>query len=439
MNRFVPWVRFTLKIVTNSILFWCLANPGALAADLPSTATPDDARPALDDVIAEPFVDSKDTLAPPTEIEIDADGPRMLVRGFRIQIKVSSQDSSPPCSTFGLISPEEPGVPQQLVEQMVREKAQELLGYQPTGFTVSMFQDLTSAISRFYGERGFFHAQAFIPEQKGLFRGGLPTGKRFEGDDIVTIVIVEGPRSSVVSRELPVAQNDWFQELSVAKDDWSVEDQPIGARETVVIEDDRVFEDQPAVPQEIVVNEDDWDFEDQSISVIIDAPVDLNSFSGRPHSLVIGIFQLSDPNSFSAFAPTHEGAVFLLDKGRVDDTIVNFSRIVVRPGEQKTAVFARFSRVKYIGLIVGYSRLNPKSDVKIFQIPVALTDRSDAGNNSEKPIAIPAQLFSYVRLGRTGAKQIVTIEEEWLPSPGLGCFGYIQDLDQWYREAKSAP
>ena len=163
------------------------------AAPLPPGATPGGARPILDFGITEPFVypetipSEEQTQAP---VEEDADAPRMLVRGFRIQ---------------GVQPREELGITQHSIEQLVISEAQILVaGAAAQGFTLSMFETLTRSISRFYRERGFFLARAYIPEQK-------------VNDGVVTINIVEGFLDQVVflgnQRYSDDQLNDLFDDL----------------------------------------------------------------------------------------------------------------------------------------------------------------------------------------------------------------------------------
>ena len=145
------------------------------AADLPAGATPGGALPNLDSEILEPFVYPDSALPPEPEqirsTEIDA--PRMLVRGFRIR---------------GVKAHEAIGISQASIELLVKTEAQALLaGEASRGFTISMFESITSAIARFYRERGYFLARAFIPAQK-------------VADGIVTINIAEGFIDQIVYR-----------------------------------------------------------------------------------------------------------------------------------------------------------------------------------------------------------------------------------------------
>jgi type VI secretion system VasD/TssJ family lipoprotein len=174
-----------------------------------------------------------------------------------------------------------------------------------------------------------------------------------------------------------------------------------------------------SAPPQLIVAEEEWVYEVRAINMAIQAASDVNSVSGRPHSIAIGIFQMNDPNTFSALAVDQagpEGAFELLQKGRIDDSIVNFQLISMRPGEQKKISISRAQTAKYIGVIAGYFKLNPKTDVKIFKIPARPVKRGIVEKVlavttliSDEAKALPDKLSIFVDLGRTGSKQIVTI------------------------------
>jgi type VI secretion system VasD/TssJ family lipoprotein len=174
-----------------------------------------------------------------------------------------------------------------------------------------------------------------------------------------------------------------------------------------------------SAPTQLIVAEEEWVYEVRAINMAIRAASDVNSVSGRPHSIAVGIFQMSDPTTFNSLAvdqPGPEGALELLKKGKVDDSIVNFQLISMRPGEQKKISISRAQTAKYIGVIAGYFKLNPKTDVKIFKIPIREIRRGIVENalvmatliiNESK--ALPDKLSIFVDLGRTGSKQIVAL------------------------------
>ena len=194
---------------------------------------------------------------------------------------------------------------------------------------------------------------------------------------------------------------------------------------------------------ELTVEEEEWVYEIRAINLVARASADLNSVRGRPHSLALGIFQMNDPNTFSGLSNSLTGAVELMQKGQVDESIVNFEQITIRPGEQKKVSINRAQTAKYIGVIAGYFELNPKTDVKIFPIPLrpikrGLVEKALAFAQliSDESKAIPGKLNLLVDLGRTGSKQIISIEDP-LVTQQQGQTGVPGDATQnWFGTLK---
>lgn len=171
-------------------------------------------------------------------------------------------------------------------------------------------------------------------------------------------------------------------------------------------------------PTELIIEEEEWVYEIRAINLVARASSDLNSVRGRPHSLALGIFQMNDPNTFRGLSVSQAGAVELLQKGQIDESIVNFQQITMRPGEQKKVSINRAQTAKYIGVIAGYFKLNPKTDIQIFPIPLrpikrGLVEKALALATliTDESKAIPGKLHVYVDLGRTGSKQIISVED----------------------------
>ena len=159
--------KIAYRLFTSVCLALCI-NYSVVAADLPAAATPGGALPKLNDGITEPFVYPGTTLSSDSSEEVpleDVNAPRMQVRGFRIN---------------GVKPHQALGINQASIEALVLTKALELVeGKTLKGFTLSMFDAINVAIGRYYREKGFFLARAYIPAQK-------------IENDIVAINVVEG-------------------------------------------------------------------------------------------------------------------------------------------------------------------------------------------------------------------------------------------------------
>ena len=129
---------------------------GAVAAELPPSVTRGGGQPILNSDIAEPFVYENvlpdESLLPQTTGEDDdPKAPRMQFSGFDIH---------------GVVERPELGITQKIIENIAEEEAFRIApSEKPLGFTISMFEQVANTISRYYRQKGFFLARAYIPEQ----------------------------------------------------------------------------------------------------------------------------------------------------------------------------------------------------------------------------------------------------------------------------------
>ncbi len=199
-----------------------------------------------------------------------------------------------------------------------------------------------------------------------------------------------------------------------------------------------------SAPPELVVEEEKWIYEVRAINLVIKAAADVNSVSGRPHSIAVGVFQMNDPNTFNGLKVTREGAVELLQKGQIDESIVNFQLINIRPGEQKKVSISRAQTAKHIGVIAGYFKLNPDTDIKTFKIPRRAIKRgviedmlAFASLIADEAKAVPGKLNVFIDLGRTGSKQILALEDELLKQSVISSEKDKKQQTNWFGTLKS--
>lgn len=176
-----------------------------------------------------------------------------------------------------------------------------------------------------------------------------------------------------------------------------------------------------ATKTSLEVAPDDWVFEDRAIHIHAQSPSDLNAISGRPHSVALGVFQLNDPNTFLGLAETKEGALQLLNSGRIDDTIAQFTRIILQPGEEKIATLPRAQGTRYIAIISGYYGLNTELDIKVFDVPIKPAKRgfvdlalSNMGLIADEAKAVPDEIYIDIAMGRKSTKRFNLFEKEEL-------------------------
>lgn len=126
-----------------------------------------------------------------------------------------------------------------------------------------------------------------------------------------------------------------------------------------------------SAPPQLTVAPNDWTYGARLLQVHVSTANTLNIDSGQPHAISLGVFQLSDPATFSSLSASPAGAAKLLDQGQAADaSVVDFDRIVLQPGEKRTVYLNRAANAQYIGLIAGYYKIDPIQDVALFNIPI---------------------------------------------------------------------
>jgi len=169
----------------------------------------------------------------------------------------------------------------------------------------------------------------------------------------------------------------------------------------------------------LTVDPQSWTYESKSISISVRATADLNAVSERPHALSLSVFQLSDTNTFTGLATTRDGAIELLNKGKIDSTVAQYTRIIIQPGEKKLITLDRAQTAKYIGIISGYHQLDPSLDVKVFEIPVVpskrgLVDKMLVASSliADEAKALPGKIYLNIELDGQATRRMVDVTKE---------------------------
>ncbi len=139
----------------------------------------------------------------------------------------------------------------------------------------------------------------------------------------------------------------------------------------------------------------DWVFGDKEVFFDIITDNNLNLHNDQPHSVVVGVYQLSKPNTFNDLSSTSNGLRTLLMKGKVDDTVLSFDRIIVYQDARKPVTLSRMESAEYIGIVAGYFNLgDPASVAKLYSIPIDINSEGLLFKKSEaKPGIFWLRLF----------------------------------------------
>ncbi len=101
------------------------------------------------------------------------------------------------------------------------------------------------------------------------------------------------------------------------------------------------------------------DFAKGAVTVRYQADKQLNLVDGRPHSLLVVLYQLSDPNVFNSYSGSREGLVKLLDGNSFDKTVVAVHKEYIEPGGSGTITLDRAEHAEHVAVVAGFNNLAP--------------------------------------------------------------------------------
>lgn len=98
------------------------------------------------------------------------------------------------------------------------------------------------------------------------------------------------------------------------------------------------------------------------ITLNVTAVPQLNLFKNTPHTLLLCLYQLRDPNAFNQLADDPNSFSKLMECSKFDSSIAYVKRIVVQPGQTMTDQRDLAEGTRFIGIATGYySNTNEKT------------------------------------------------------------------------------
>lgn len=159
-----------------------------------------------------------------------------------------------------------------------------------------------------------------------------------------------------------------------------------------------------------------WDFEAKGIALRFQAPQQLNLHSGKPHTLYLRVYQLSDVKVFNDIRGSQAGIRELLTAADIDPTFLSAREYVIAPGEVLKVTLERLKETRFVAIVAGYYQLEPSEVVRVFPIP-AVAARTQPGLMermnifAEKLPPEAARIRAWVDLGVTRLSRLQMIAE----------------------------
>lgn len=159
---------------------------------------------------------------------------------------------------------------------------------------------------------------------------------------------------------------------------------------------------QPVAPPE-------WQYEHEAIDIHVKADPQLNLYEGLPHTLLMCVYQLKDPNAFNQLTEDDDGLYKLLECSRFDASVVSSKSEIIHPGQNLTFALDRAEGAKYVAVVAGYYLLQKEGMTRLFDIPVIVEKK---GWITRTEIARPGPLSIELRLGPQGIQKVWEILEK---------------------------
>jgi type VI secretion system VasD/TssJ family lipoprotein len=115
----------------------------------------------------------------------------------------------------------------------------------------------------------------------------------------------------------------------------------------------------------------EWKYEKDAISLYYRSDSYLNIYQGNPHTLMLCVYQLRDPNAFNQLLGEEEELSKLLECSRFDPSVTSAKRLTIYPGKEKTESLDRAENTKYVGIVAGYYSLKKERAVRLYEVPLS--------------------------------------------------------------------
>lgn len=106
-----------------------------------------------------------------------------------------------------------------------------------------------------------------------------------------------------------------------------------------------------------------------AVNLVFEADAMLNTRGGEPHPVSVCVYQLREPDAFTALARTEDGIYKLLECSPFDPGVADVKRCIVQPGTVRRVSLGRAEGAGFVGLVAGYYAVDRGRSVRIFSLP----------------------------------------------------------------------
>jgi len=128
------------------------------------------------------------------------------------------------------------------------------------------------------------------------------------------------------------------------------------------------------------------EFEKDAIKINVKADARLNCSDGKPHTLMVCVYQLNDPNGFNQLADDQEGLYRLLECDLFDGSVDGAKKLIVQPGQNTIFNLDRTQGARYVAIAAGYYLIERERVVRLYEIPVVIETKGFIRRSKRKKL-----------------------------------------------------
>lgn len=142
-----------------------------------------------------------------------------------------------------------------------------------------------------------------------------------------------------------------------------------------------------------------WNYAADGVKLVLKADESLNRYDNLPHTLLLQVVQLAEPNTFLTLTSTSTALSQILTATTPPTGVLALQPLFVDPGEAKTVTLPRVEGAQYIGVVAGYYNLAPTGCARLYRIGVEISSKGMVVQNRT---ATPELLQINLQLGADG-------------------------------------
>jgi type VI secretion system VasD/TssJ family lipoprotein len=99
-----------------------------------------------------------------------------------------------------------------------------------------------------------------------------------------------------------------------------------------------------------------------AIEFKVSAVPDLNFANNQSHTVVLVVYELSQPNIFKQMLESSDGVVQLLEGKQFDSSVLSRRRAIVQPGENTSFLMDQVEGARYVAVVAGFYSMQGSSN-----------------------------------------------------------------------------